>query len=698
MAAETARPQTASSQSYIQHSVPLGELPPPPPRACFGRDGLIETIVGLAENLKPVALIGAGGIGKTSIALSVLHHDRIKERFGDNRRFIRCDGFPASRDHFLSCLSNVIGAGVENPKDLASLRPFLASREIFIILDNAESILDPQGTNAQEIYAVVDELCQFETISLCITSRITTVPRHCKRPEIPTLSSESACDIFYGIYGDCGRSNTIHDLLQRLDFHALSITLLATTASHNAWDYNRLAEEWDTHRAQVLRTDYNESLAATIELSLASPTFRELGPDALDLLGVVAFFPQGVDERNLDWLFPTIPDRKNIFDKFCVLSLAYRSNGFITTLAPLRDYLSPRDPELSPLLRVAKDHYFTRLSVTVDPNEPGFREARWIVLEDVNIEYLLDVFMSIDTNSSDVGNACVHFIRHLYWHKPRETMLGPKIEGLPDDHPFKPRCLSELSMLFESLGNDAERKRLLTHTLALERERGDDIQVALTLRRLSDANRLLGHRKEGIRHAKEASEIYERLEDANGQARCSNHLARLLLGDNQLDSAEDAASHTIDLIPEQGNEYLVCQSHRILGEIHGTKGETEKAIHHFKTALEIASRFDWQDQLFWIHYVLASLFLDAHNYNDAHAHVEQAKSHTAENRYNLGRAMDMQAKIWYRQRRLEETIPEVLGALKIFEKLGAAKEAGRCRDLLRKTEEAMKNQSASFQR
>jgi hypothetical protein len=93
---------------------------------------------------------------------------------------------------------------------------------------------------------VVDELCQFKTISLCITSRITTVPRHCKRPEIPTLSMEAACDIFYSIHGDGERSGVVDDLLRRLDFHALSITLLATTASHNMWDYDELAKEWDT--------------------------------------------------------------------------------------------------------------------------------------------------------------------------------------------------------------------------------------------------------------------------------------------------------------------------------------------------------------------------------------------------------------------------------------------------------------------
>jgi hypothetical protein len=29
----------------------IGELPPPPPRACFGREDLIKKIVGLTESL-----------------------------------------------------------------------------------------------------------------------------------------------------------------------------------------------------------------------------------------------------------------------------------------------------------------------------------------------------------------------------------------------------------------------------------------------------------------------------------------------------------------------------------------------------------------------------------------------------------------------------------------------------------------------
>ena len=671
----------------------LGESPPPP-GACFGREDLIEKVVNFAEHLTPIALIGAGGIGKTSIALTVLQHDHIKKRFGSNRRFIRCDQFPASQTHFLSRLSEVIGAGVENPEDLTPLRPFLSSREMILVLDNVESLLDPHEAGAREIYTTVEELSRFDTMCLIVTSRISTVPRLCKRPIIPTLSVESACDIFYGIYDNGGRSDIIDNLLRRLDFHALSITLLATTASHNMWDYDRLAEEWDARRTQVLQTDYNESLAATIDLSLASPTFRELGPDARNLLGVVAFFPQGINE-NLDWSYPTIPNRKNTFDKFCALSLTYRSNGFVAMLAPLRDHLSPKDPISSPLLQTIKECYFTRLSVPADPGEPGFEEAQWIISEDANVEHLLDVFTIVDANSVGVWDACSQFMRHLYWHKPRLIVLGQKIEGLRDDHPPKAQCLVRLALLFQKVGNNVEHKRLLVHSLRLRREEGNDIQVAETLWALSSANRSLGLCKEGIQQTEEALEIHERLNNRLGQARALRRRARLLHADKQLDAAEDSAFRAMNLLLDTGEEYEACHCHRLLGNIYHSKGEMGRALKYLETALEIASPFNWHGQLFWNHHSLAEFFLAENRFDDTHTHIEHTKLHAINNTYRLARTMLLRAQFWYKQDRFDEAMSEAMCATDTFKKFGNVKQLGICRNLLQQIEARTKKLDTS---
>ena len=131
---------------------------------------------------------------------------------------------------------------------------------------------------------------------------------------------------------------------------------------------------------------------------------------------------------------------------------------------------------------------------------------------------------------------------------------------------------------------------------------------------------------------------------------------------------------------------LVCESHRILGMMYRSKGETEKAVHHFEVDLGIATPFDWHDHLFWVHYELVELFLREGRSDDAQTHVERAKSYTANNAYTMGGTMVMQAMVWYMQRRFEEARSEFLRVVDLLEKLGATGDLEVCRRFLQAME------------
>ena len=131
----------------------------------------------------------------------------------------------------------------------------------------------------------------------------------------------------------------------------------------------------------------------------------------------------------------------------------------------------------------------------------------------MNVEHLPNIFTSVDTNTDSVWDARGVFMSHLYWQKPRKTVLGPGVEGLSDDDPSKWEYLFQSSELLGRVGNQVEGKRILTHVLKLKRERGDHPGIARTPRLLSDENRWLGLHEGGIQQVREASGILGELGD-----------------------------------------------------------------------------------------------------------------------------------------------------------------------------------------
>ena len=301
-----------------------------------GRGVIIKELLGLVEGFASIALLGAGGIGKTAIALTLLHHVQTTASFGDRRYFMRCDDLVNSLDGFLGRLSDSIGA--LRPKNIGQLRIHLSlSSPCILVLDGVDLILDPLASEAAEIATAIGELSQCQDVLLLATSRMDIKIPGFRRIEVPTLSVDGARDILHNCCS-LGGSDAIDELLAELDFHPLSIDLLASVARENDWDEATLLEAWKDDKTNILKVSGRQSLEDNINSILDTPTIQGLGNSALETLEAISAFPGGVRENRLEIMFPGVIGVGEAADALCKFSLVYRQDGFVKMLSPFRFY------------------------------------------------------------------------------------------------------------------------------------------------------------------------------------------------------------------------------------------------------------------------------------------------------------------------------------------------------------------------
>ncbi|KAJ7100298.1 P-loop containing nucleoside triphosphate hydrolase protein, partial [Mycena crocata] len=116
---------------------------PSEPKIFHGRESELGDILNLLEKkTSRIAILGPGGMGKTSLAKAVLHHHQIREKFDQHRYFVACESATTKAE-----LVVLIGAhlGLKPGKNIT--RPiiqFLSSNpRCLLILDNLETVWDP---------------------------------------------------------------------------------------------------------------------------------------------------------------------------------------------------------------------------------------------------------------------------------------------------------------------------------------------------------------------------------------------------------------------------------------------------------------------------------------------------------------------------------------------------------------------------
>ncbi|KAG9316166.1 hypothetical protein JVU11DRAFT_2186 [Chiua virens] len=477
------------------------ELPPAPPAMFFGREDLFTKVKSALLRDEDVVLIGTGGIGKSTIAKALIHDEDIRRRYA-RRFFITYEGMDPltiTSGSFVDRIACALGLPMRGSHNKHTIVSNLASSTVLMVLDNAETFEDAANQDVTEqISSIVSEIANTQGVTVILTSRTSRNARNTRWTEfyVPALRKAPAREYFRTIYHGDITDEDIDELLGTLDFHPLSIHILAHTARESGWTGEELRDEWQAQRSRLLQKGHKkENLGFTVQLSLNSPSVKDLGDNAVNVLRVIAFFPQGINRKHATRLFPTIPDILSLMDTLYKVSLVYRSGTFLSTLAPIRlfllDVFSP--PGLDLLADIRQTYYDSLWEVS----ETKDSHAELIISDHLNIEYLIahDIAHGPD-NTQDATLACHRFLFGLRQHKVRPTSLALMIPPLPeasyDEKQSKAWCLEALGMLYSGLSGYARVRAACSAAFTLFVDIGDHIMAARCLSNTAMSDNNLG--------------------------------------------------------------------------------------------------------------------------------------------------------------------------------------------------------------
>ncbi|KAJ7364343.1 P-loop containing nucleoside triphosphate hydrolase protein, partial [Mycena albidolilacea] len=318
---------------------------PSEPKIFHGRESELSDILHLFSTGTPrIAILGTGGIGKTSLATALLHHPEITTRYAQNRFFVACNSAATKLE-----LVNLIGAhlGLKPRKDLmqAVLQHFSNNSPSLLILDELETLWEP-ATSRSDIEELLSLLTDAENLALMARAE-----RPAKvlwtRPFLRSLQplDQEAAHLTFADIADSGHSEEeVDQILSLTDNLPLAISLLAHLADIEGC--SNVLSRWDKEKTSLISEglDKRSNLDLSISLSLSSPRIKLL-PKSQELLSLLSMLPDGL--ADVDLIQSKLPLENVLQCKTALKStaLAYSDeHNRLKVLMPIREYLQQHQP------------------------------------------------------------------------------------------------------------------------------------------------------------------------------------------------------------------------------------------------------------------------------------------------------------------------------------------------------------------
>ncbi|KAJ7455843.1 hypothetical protein FB451DRAFT_1184133 [Mycena latifolia] len=328
---------------------------PANPKIFHGRQIELQKIVEILHQEKPrIAILGAGGMGKTSLAKAALHHPDIKSKY-EQCFFVVVDSVTTSIG-----LAALIGEhiGVKSAKDVTKqvIHYFATHGPSLLILDNLETPWEPLESRSE----VEELLAKLTDITMRGAERPAKV--QWTRPflaPLKPLSDVAARDTFVAIAEDLHDSTEVDEILSLTDNMPLAVDLIAHAVDFEG-SCSAVLARWQSEKTSLLWAGYDRTsnLDTSITLSLSSP---RMTTGAKDLLCLLSILPDGLSDVELVQSKLSIQDVMTCKTTLLATSLAYMDDmRQLKSLVPIREHMQCFYPP-SPLLIHPLQKYFHQL-------------------------------------------------------------------------------------------------------------------------------------------------------------------------------------------------------------------------------------------------------------------------------------------------------------------------------------------------
>ncbi|KAJ7437001.1 hypothetical protein FB451DRAFT_966938, partial [Mycena latifolia] len=326
-----------------------------------GRKSEVSAIIEILSKESPrIAILGTGGIGKTSLARAILHHPEISARYEQHRIFVACDTASSTIQ-----LAGLIGAlvGLKPAKNLTQpvVRHFSYSPPSLLILDNLETIWEPRESRV-EVEKFLALLSGVDHLALIITMRGAERPANVRwtRPflePLKPLTQDAARQTFIDIADEGHTLGQIDKILLLVDNVPLAIDLIAHLVDCEG--FASVLARWEKERTMLLSKgqDRGSNLDLSISLSLDSPRLLAI-PESTGLLSLLSILPDGLSDTEL--LQSKLPFENILACKSILLctSLVYIDDQKrLKALVPIREYMQRTHPPMAHVVQPLFRHF-----------------------------------------------------------------------------------------------------------------------------------------------------------------------------------------------------------------------------------------------------------------------------------------------------------------------------------------------------